>query len=303
MDRELWLVITGAVDRVVGSISRQGRRPRYSDRLIVLMYLWCAWQNKCLSWACDRIHYNTLFRPRQLPSISQFTRRVKSDACRCILQKVHDDLRRSGAYLPLSFIDAMPLTVSPVSKDPQAKRGHITGGFAKGYKLHAIVNENGRLVIWSVCPLNVDEKTVAAELFARADAAGLGELLLADSAYDAAPLYKINTARNHVMLAPVRGQKFVPPQGRSQRKMQEMGPGRRQALAVWKDHEPLTRFVMEERKQIEGVFSVLNVVFGVGPLPAFVRRTDRVVRWIGAKIILYHARLLAKELSKKNVAA
>ena len=39
------------------------------------------------------------------------------------------------------YLDGKPLTVSPVSKDPQAARGKITGGFAKGYKLYAFVNE------------------------------------------------------------------------------------------------------------------------------------------------------------------
>jgi hypothetical protein len=303
MDREQWVIITAAVDRVIRRMERPGRRPRYSDRLIVLMYIWCAWQNKCLSWACDRLHYNTLFRPRQLPSISQFTRRVKSDVCHYILQKVHDDLQGGSVCLPLSFIDAMPLTVSPVSKDPEAKRGHITGGFAKGYKLHAIVNENGRIVIWCVCPLNIDEKTVAAELFTRADTAGLGELSLGDTAYDAAPLYKINTARNHTLLAPVRGQKFVSAQGRTEKKLRAMGPARREAVNIWEHHEPLANFIMEERKQIEGVFSVLNVVLGVGRLPAFIRRLSRVIRWIGTKVILYHARLLARESLAKTTAA
>ena len=37
----------------------------------------------------------------------------------------------------------------------------VSGGFAKGYKLHAFVNEHRRIVVWSVTGLHEDEKTVA----------------------------------------------------------------------------------------------------------------------------------------------
>src|SRR5688500_20070645 len=78
MYRDLWLNVVAAVDRALRAVPADGRRrPKYSDRLIVLMLLWAAWHDRCLSWACDRGHYGALFRPRALPSISRFTRRAK----------------------------------------------------------------------------------------------------------------------------------------------------------------------------------------------------------------------------------
>jgi hypothetical protein len=102
-----------------------------------------------------------------VPSISWFARRVKTDRVRDVLQCVNDDLAVRGTACPhdlLSYVDAKAVTVSPVSKDPDARRGKITGAFAKGYKFHAIVNENRRVVVWSLTPLNTDEKTVAVQL-------------------------------------------------------------------------------------------------------------------------------------------
>jgi hypothetical protein len=63
------------------------------------------------------------------------------------------------------------------------------------------------------------------------------------------------------------------------------------------------RLALKQRNNVEGVFSVLACVGLLGALPAFVRRLDRVRRWTGAKIILYHARLKAQEQAAAHVAA
>ena len=79
MDTEVWRVLVAAVKSADRRIPRWGRRPTYSDALIVKLYLWSAWYDRPLSWACNPNHYNRMLRPRQLPSVSQFTRRVKSE--------------------------------------------------------------------------------------------------------------------------------------------------------------------------------------------------------------------------------
>jgi hypothetical protein len=79
MDQEIWSIVTAALDRALRAVERFGRRPVYTDRLIVRMLLWTTWHGRSLSWACDAMHYNTLFRPKKLPSISRFSRRVKSE--------------------------------------------------------------------------------------------------------------------------------------------------------------------------------------------------------------------------------
>lgn len=307
LDRDTWRIVMDCVRRAAAVIKTPVRRPIYPNGLIVAMYLWAAWHDRCLSWACQRLHYNTLFRPRQkLASISQFTRRIKTDACQIILQRVHDDLARRGVITPLGYLDGKPILVSAVSKDPDAAKGHISGGFAKGYKLHAYIGENRRIPVWCVSPLNTDEKTVARELLLPhlpPPNDPRCALTLGDSNYDAAPLYKAFDGCGQSLLAPVRCAQFVAAGGRHPRTLANMGPQRREALELWQRHPDLLKYVMEQRNNAEGVFSVLAVTLGLHALPSFVRRLHRVRRWIGAKIILYHARLSAQESAAEMAAA
>jgi hypothetical protein len=312
MDREIWAIVMDAVRRAAGRVQttrRSGRKLTFPHWLIVAMYLWAVWHNQCLSWACDREHYGKMFRPRKLPSISQFARRVRSRACQAILLEVHEQLRQCGIASEVGYFDGKPMNVSPVSKDPDAAKGHVTGGFAKGYKLHAYVNEHRRIVIWSVMPLNTDEKVVARELIERLPPDPLGRTLdLADANFDAAPLHKLAEAKGHRLLTYLRGQDQVGdhPQtltGHHPVTLRQMGAARREALAAWHNHPDLCRYLLKARNNIEGVFSVLVVVGGLSALPAFARRLPRVTRFVGAKIILYHARLLAQDRAAARAAA
>jgi hypothetical protein len=307
MDREIWAAVMAAVRQASRRVDRgrrrcPGRPVTFPNWLVVAMYLWAVWHDRNLEWACDPDHYGPLFRPRrackggELPSASQFRRRVRSAAVRAILADVHRQLLGCGVASETGYFDGKPLTVSPVSKDPDARRGHVTGGWAKGYKLHAYVNEHRRIVVWSVTPLNTDEKAVALELadYLPPDPLGL-TLDLADSNYDSAPLHKKLDAKGRRLMAPLRAQQRVGPDGHHPATLRQMGPARRDLVAAWHDHPDLCAHVLHDRNNVEGVFSVLTVACGLGHLPAFARRLDRVRRYAGAKIILYHARLLAQE--------
>ena len=295
MDRDVWAIVSASVRRHARAVGEPGRRPTYTTRLIVLMYLWSAYSDRPLSWACDRRHYGGCFRPRgRLPSVSRFTRRVKTGTCREVLRRVHADLRRCGVASGVGYFDGKPLPVGPASRDPDAARGHVTGGWAKGYKLHAYVNEHRRVVVWAVAPLNVAEQTVALELTARVPPAAPGAVDLADGNYDAAPLHKALNARGRALLTPLKGRGRVGAGGRRPATLRQMGPGRREAARLWDEAPGLARMTLKRRNNVEGVFSVL-AAGGLGPLPSHVRRLDRVRRWAGAKIILYHAKLLAQE--------
>ena len=135
MDRETWGIVMATIKRACRDVERDlgggGRRPRYPNWLVVAMYLWAVWHDRTLSWACDRAHYTGPFRPRgPLPSVSQFTRRVKADACQAVLRRVHDALADRGRPCDAGYLDGKALPVSPVSKDRQATRGRVCGGFA-----------------------------------------------------------------------------------------------------------------------------------------------------------------------------
>lgn len=301
MDREIWGIVMAAIKRASRAVERElgGRTPRYPNWLIVAMYVWAVWHDRTLSWACDRAHYTGLFRPRgRLPSVSQFTRRVKTDACDAILQRVHDELAERGLLSDAGYLDGKTLPVSPVSKDRQATRGKVCGGFAKGYKLHAFVTERRRIAVWSVMGLNVAEQSVAAELLPHV-APGLTEdaVMMLDSNYDSAPLHKdVADPLGVCLLHPLKGQKRVGPGGHHPVTLRQMGETRRELVRCWDERPVLTEFVLKARDTIERVFGVLTCTAGgLANLPAWVRTLPRVRRWVGAKIILYNARLKAQE--------
>ena len=84
-------------------------------------------------------------------------------------------------------IDGKPLPVAKHSGDRRATIGRGSGGFQRGYKLHAIYAGNNRPIAYHVAPLNVDERVVAAQMLREVP---LGEgYLLADANYETNPLY------------------------------------------------------------------------------------------------------------------
>lgn len=308
MDREIWTKVMAVIHRASGRIKYNGRTPLYPHGLIVAMYLWSVFHDRCLSWACDRDHYGALFRPRKLPSISQFTRRIKSAHCQAILLDVHQQLLACGITCSSGYLDGKPVLVSSVSKDKDAAWGRISGGFAKGYKLHAYINERRRICVFLVAPLNIAEQTVAMELCdhlpppASSDEA----LVMADGNYDSHLLHRklAECPAQAALLTPLKGQQRVGEDGHHPVTLRQMGPQRRELVSLWEQRPQLAEYLLKSRNNVEGVFSVLCVALGLNAtLPAFVRRLERVRRWVGAKIILYHARLLAQEARAATTAA
>jgi hypothetical protein len=307
MDRELWTQVLIAVQRAAARVGWHGgrRRPVYANWLIVAMYLWSVAHDRPLSWACQRESYNGLFRPRKLPSVSQFTRRVKHDDCQRILQLVHDRFAQRDVTTEAVYIDGKALPVSPVSKDRDARRGRISGAFARGYKLHAAVNAARRIACWSVMGLNEDEKTVARHaLLPNLPPLTRDGLVLADSHYDSGPLHQqVCEPRGLWLVHPLRGQDRAGGKNRWW-KLNQMPPTRRALVDLWQHHPELMRFTYKARQEIERVFGVLTCTGGgLSNLPAWVRGLDRVRRWVGVKIILYNAHLALHDRRRLAPAA
>jgi hypothetical protein len=311
MDREIWTLILTTVKRAAKEVGWNGgrRAPRYPNWLIVAMYLWSVWHDRTLSWACDRAHYTGLFRPRggTLPSVSQFTRRVKSDDCQRIMQRVHDALAQRGLVTDEGYLDGKALLVSPVSKDRQATRGKVSGGFAKGYKLHAFVNEQRRIVVWSVTGLHEDEKTVALHLLPHLPPMAPQAVVLKDSNYDSAPLHKAaaEVVPAAALVGPLKGQDRVGEGGHHPVTLRQMGPQRRELVAAWEHCPRLVELALRARDTIERSFGVfVCTAGGLGTaLPSWVRTLARVRRWVGAKIVLYNARLAVQDRLQTGAAA
>ena len=132
MDRDIWLQLVAAVRSADRRTERRGRQPRYSDQQILKMLLWTIWHDRPLCWACDRNHYTTMYRPRQLPSVSQFCRRVRTRRVHAMLQAANSYLAGGKGPVRLSFLDGKPLPVSNYSRDPEARDGYANGAMACG---------------------------------------------------------------------------------------------------------------------------------------------------------------------------
>ena len=63
MDSHAWRRVYSTVRSVDRSVPRTGRSKRFSNVLIVGIYLWSVWHDRPLCWACDRIHYGSLLSP------------------------------------------------------------------------------------------------------------------------------------------------------------------------------------------------------------------------------------------------
>jgi len=201
-----------------------------------------------------------------------------------LLDAVYARLARSEEPTPFSYLDGRALPVGPYTKDPDAARGYRAGGWAWGYKLHAIVSEDGRFTQIRVEPLNVGETTVAREMMNRAS---LGAVLLADGNYDDGKLYDAVAQRRALLFTPLP---------------ENVGGGHRPqswarllAAAAWENGEP---WFYSKRREVERYFGQLSAFGGgLAPLPAWVRTLERVRRWVTAKITIYHARLINRGLA------
>lgn len=275
------------VYRTVKQVARRMPRPRYKpvfgDALIVSMYLWSVHHDRTQGWACRRENYNSQFRPTRLPSESRFSRRIRSERCQRLLTEVNREMADVGQPGNTNCLDGRPFVVGGCSKDRQAKPGRVRGGKARGYRMHALTSEDRRVLNWVITPMNEAESTRAHQLIETATA--VGNIILADAVFDASYLYDAAAARGSMLIAAIRKDRL-----KSQPRANRNSPERIAAVENWKNG--LSQYLYRDRIMVEGTFgNQSSYAGGLGPLPAWVRTLPRVTRWIGAKLILYHARL------------
>jgi len=287
MDECVWKVIRLAIRSADRSIPQLGRRPRYADHLIVRMFFWSAAHDRPLCWACRRVSYNRIMRPRDLPSVSQFCKRLKTARVERVIVRVHELLSGIDEPIGLAFIDGKALPVSESSKDPDAKTGHGNGRFSRGYKVHALGDSHCRIRRFRLTPLNEGEPTVAREHLV--EHVPRGCVVMADGNYDGRKLYTAIGERGATLFTPQKKNR------RTEAAFANTCPERRAAMEVWRDEPALAWKAYGLRGQIERIFSALSCFGGgLGPLPAWVRRLERVTRWVTAKIAIYNARVMLR---------
>lgn len=307
MDRQIWCQIHNAVIAADRTLPRAGRCTLYSDRLIVKLFLWSVWHDRPRCWAMDRLHYNTLFRPGPLPSYSQFCRRLKSPRVRAMLHAVWRRLveAESGEQLvnrleeqieeQIGIFDGKALPVSESSRDPDARTGRGNGRFSRGYKLHAWGTQAQRIKAFCVTPLNAGETTVAREVLV--SKLPTHTLTLGDANYDSSPLYQAMADAGHRLLTPLK----AAPKGR--RSLSHASPARRAAIEQWEQHPDECARLLKQRGGIERTFANIgNFGGGLTCLPPWVRGLERVTMWTLAKLIIYHARLNARQAARSSAA-
>lgn len=258
-----------------------GPRCFYKDGLLTLIYFFAVIRDRSGRWACRRANWPLHLRRLVLPSYSQFNRRLKTPAVASLIRQVNDDFRQKLPCGGDKLIDGKPLMVGGYSKDPDAAFGKVPDGWATGYKLHAIVDQNGHFDAFEVTALDRGEATVARELIGPMDLKSV--VVRGDSNYDSNPLYKAVADRGGRLIAPRKkpgtGLGHHPQQPDRLRAIQELEDDNDEAL---KEHRRL-------RNRVEQTFAhVTNLPCGISPLPNFVRRLSRVRRWITGKIGLFH---------------
>lgn len=282
-----WKLVCAAVRSADRAIKRRGRKMVYTDQQIVKMLFWSVRHDRPLCWACDRHNYSGAYRPRQLPSVSQFCRRVQSPRIVAMIEHVNRRLIRPSQPVEVVCVDGKALAVSDYSRDRDATNGWGTGHFQRGYKLHGCVRDDDQFVDFQVHPIHVSETKVAKDLLAQA--VGPGVFALGDTQYDSSPLHTVCRSRGGQLLTPLRGR------ARSVDQVRRMDIGRRQLIVLWDRQPEAMKHLLHERKRVERAFANLgNAGDGLKGLPHWVRGLEKVRRWVTVKIIFYHARLIAR---------
>lgn len=265
--------------------ARHTRNCVYSDATVALACLWAAINNRSLRWAAEPANW-PLWCRRPRPGYSQLRRRAGRPSVAALLLRVDRELTTRLGRSCDKAADGKPLVVSGFSRDPDATRGHVPGGFGRGYRLHAVRDgRTGVIELAAVTGLHAGEGRVLRGLLRRADLRGW--VLRADANYDSNRLYA---------LASVRGGRLIAPRRKRGRGLghHPQHPDRLAAIAELEQAPDARRLHRRLRADIERGFADLCQCVGLFALPPFVRRLRRVRRWVRVKILLYHLTLVLR---------
>lgn len=276
MERELWTRISKAITAVDRTFPK--RHYTHSVGRIVRVYLWAVFKDRPVYWACRCENWRGVRPPHTLPHQSRMSRRLKQDDTRQFLREVFARFNPGDQTELLKFVDGKPLPISRHSRDSDAAIGRGAGGFDKGYKLHAIYGQSGRLLAWQVHPLNVDERKTAVKLVKELNDEGY---LLGDANYDGNALYAAAKENGHQLIAPRRYGTV------GQVGHRKHVAARLRGIALLEGPSDFGRQLHQHRREIETRFGHLSS-FGGGLtcLPPWVRGLHRVRLYVTAKLLI-----------------
>jgi hypothetical protein len=278
MEHQLWKAIVA----VLATFDKPRNSPsfEFSDEVIVKVFYWAVVHDRPISWAVKRIHWPIHLRKRSLPSSTTMSRRLRTASVRTLLTAMEQRVvapQQPGLFW---MIDGKPLSISGCSKDKQAGYGRAANCKAKGYKIHAIVGNDGAIASWRVAPMNKDERVMAERMVRTAPIQGY---LVADSNYDSNKLHEACRKRDQLQL--VTRRRYGSDHGTGHRKQSS---GRLRAIELTENPNPaFADNLLRDRNEIERRFANLtNWGGGLTCLPPWVRRYRRVQRWVQAKLVL-----------------
>jgi hypothetical protein len=281
MERELWR----ALYFLARQLDKRWGSWRYSASDILAAYFWAVVHDRPMDWAAKPENWPDELRPRWLPSQERLSRRMRKPETVALLLAVEEHLLSliSVGCCWLRVIDAKPLAVSNVSKDPDAGYGHGAGCQQKGYKFYAVWGAGPLPVAWALAPMNASEKTMARHLIPTLPGAGY---LLGDKQYDVAGLYDLAAEADYQLVA-----EKTKSRGRGGLGHRAQSPHRLRSIELLKKR--FGRALYRQRRAIEAHFGILTSFGGgLAPLPAWVRRFRRVRNWVHAKLLIAGVRWL-----------
>jgi len=280
MEREVWSVLSAAIFDVQRSHA-SGPRFTHSIALIVRVYLWSVLHDRAIYWATDPLNWPAASRPKQLPSQSTMSRRLRSSEFFAFLEALSRRLAGTGDGGLLKIVDGKALLVGTHSTDTHATWGYAARTYARGYRLALLWAEGPMPVAWDVQPLNQSEITMAKSLLPHLRGGGY---VLGDRFFDANSLYDLAAQANHQFLA----QRKKPRAGLGKRRH---SPHRLRAIELLRSR--FGKDLYRLRHRIEGrIGDLCNFGGGLNArLPYWVRGLRKVHLWVHAKLLINAARI------------
>jgi len=285
MERELWTLLVSSLRSLP---RRSMRNAVYTDSQILAVLLWAALHHRPVNWACQRKNWPVQAWRRVLPDQSTMSRRLRDPAMAKIMRKLAQHIQRRLPCDRLMLTDGKAFTLEDRTRDSDALVGRVSGRYAHGYKLHALVDNYHRVCAWSIRPLNHAEQPECRSLLEQLGGARVAKrrFLLGDAGYNSNALFCAARAAGLRLIAP----RCKPGTGLGWRKHD------RDRLSSMRLTEVRGGWMWGKlfrlRIGVERYFSGLSsgVVSG-DHLPIWARRLHRVSYWIDAKIIINAARV------------
>jgi len=283
MEGKLWNALYQLVEQLHSG--RRQKRQQYSDKTILMVYLWAVLHDRPVFWACQCDNWHGMCPTSDPPSPATMSRRLRNESFANLLNDLEKAYRQKFNQSLCKWIDAMPLPIGNSSGDPQAGYGRAANGKAKGYKFYAIYDPSGAVDAWRVCPMNVSEKKMSCRLVRDTSFEGY---LVGDGEYDNNILYEMAGARGIVLLAPKRKGK----------KLGHRRHSRHRLRSIELQTRPFGKMLLHRRAGIDRFFgSWASWSSGIKHLPAWVRGLRRVRQWVQAKLIVLYAWRIKQRLT------